>query len=583
MVAVDHGARLPDGVNSDKGVDRLHNTITKLMELRAEDYGTEKMALRKGWIQDVVEILDPHQNPNAYRCCQNVLVERGAVCVLVGLAERGVNDCVRGKALEALVRVAFGNERGAEAIAREPSLPQLMRTMCAGSEIPNRFAALQLAQAIAASHGPAVVHAVRGLVPDVALQLAECSFGMIPRAAVDVLVSCSFHCPDAVADVVPWSALAGLVAENETRPPWLSTDPLSVLTCGLLATNLLCVPEPPCEADASAQRLMAARLFEGRFAEYFLLALEAAVDRCEWPEGTGAFHSMGRLADSACIMASHGHSRKLVGAIPHLVRMIEDGLDANATRSALRALRSLCSDVASTEALLAQEIFRSEILEELHKSGDEHDATELLSYLSIAESMLLGAQAALDAAGASCQNAPSVFILAELFAAFAPLDREVQQEALFQALCSVPILPSAAHALASRASNVTFQAFAAHVYGTTQLCGLWPKHMEAVAAEWARLGDVPRLPSLATVTALFERSCKGNARVGGDVILEEVLPVLHLPVDGEVIEHAFAGIRGESLVFHSFATWISQVCSRVAEDELKKKIERESEEAGVSG
>lgn len=233
--------------------------------------------------------------------------------------------------------------------------------------------------------------------------------------------------------------------------------------------------------------------------------------------------------------------------------------------------------------MLSLEAFRVETLEGMHKCGDEPEATELLSHLSIAEAVLLDAQTALDAAGGKCQHAPRVYNLVEIFTAFVPLDCELQsKESVFQALCAVPIVPTAARVFAANVSNVSFRDFAEAVYGTKNLSGLWTDYMEEVVAEWDRLGDVPRLPSVSTITQIFDHSCKGGVNVGGDVILEEVLPMLHLPLDGEVMEQAFVGIRGASLGFKSFAMWVSQVCIRIVEDELKDKIAFESKEASMS-
>jgi hypothetical protein len=583
MGAFSHdGGCLPEGTASDKGADRLAIAITRLMGVPVEEYGTKKMTLRMAILQDISDILNPHDNPKAYKYCQVMLLDRGAVGPLVSLAQQGFNDAIRGKALETLVRVAFANERGATAFACDPNFPGMMGTLLATTaELPNRYTALQLAQAIAASSSEGSESAVvlRGLIGNIAAQILpqQCDFPILPRAAVEVLVSCSYHCPDAILEAVPWSLLASLVSECDARPQWLPIEPLTLLTCGLLATNLFKNSQDvtSSEVELDVQQFMVDRVLGGHFVEYFTLALEASVNRCEWPRGSGAFHSTARLLKTAQVLADHGHSGKLSSSIPHLIRLVEEDLDSSTTHSALRVLRSVCGDITCLDILLRLENFRGQTLEDMHKCGDETEATELLSFLSGAEAMLLLAQGAIEAAGTKCQNAPGVYSLVEIFTTLAPLDGELQgSEAAFQALCSVPILPAAAWAFATKASNLTFQSFAEAIYGTRHDSGLWFQNMEEVAAEWVCLGEVPRLPSFPAVVQLFDLSCKnGEKGAAGDILLEEVLPALHLPASGDAIEEAFSNIRGETLSFKSFALWVSQVCSRLANDELREREE----------
>jgi len=211
-------------------------------------------------------------------------------------------------------------------------------------------------------------------------------------------------------------------------------------------------------------------------------------------------------------------------------------------------------------------------LEVLHKSGDEADATELASYLTGTEAMLGVAQAALEESSAFVHNAPSVHALAEAFATVCHLDGELTMEELPKVLRLVPVGPMVAViAPIGKQQVFTFQNFAHRVYGTPTLLGWWPSLMEDTAALWAAPGRSARLPGLPDLVAFFEGAAKGASSIGGEALLEEVLPALGLPTEGQVAEQAFAEILGVgSLDLFHFAEWLSRFCARLSQLEQEE-------------
>jgi hypothetical protein len=322
---------------------------------------------------------------------------------------------------------------------------------------------------------------------------------------------------------------------------------------------------------------MAKRLAGGSFMGNFIMALENAVDRCAWPAGSTAFHSPARLAETARRLAEAGHQRHLVAAVAPLAKAVETSPDDRTTKAALRALRSLSWDVACLEHLLSLEDFRCEALESLHKSGEQAEATELASYLQGAEAMFCVAQAALDESRAFVPNAPSVRALAEAFATICRFDGELTVLDLPKVLALVPVGPISA-VIASlsggKRQELTFQDFAQHVYGTPTMLGWWPSLMEETAALWAAPGHSALLPGLLELVSLFEGAAHGASGVGGEALLQEVLPALGLPTEGEVAEEAFTEIHGEGLLdLHTFAMWLSCFCARVSQREEETALE----------
>merc|ERR1740129_462431 len=126
------------------------------------------------------------------------------------------------------------------------------------------------------------------------------------EALLDVLAACARRCPVSIVEALTWPLLASIVAEDEHRPGWLPQDPLYVLICGLLAVGLLDAPSAQDEHDEAHRRLMVLRLTTGHFSEYLVQALEAAVQECEWPAGSGAFYSATQLGEAVSALANHG-------------------------------------------------------------------------------------------------------------------------------------------------------------------------------------------------------------------------------------------------------------------------------------
>mmetsp|Transcript_42242 Transcript_42242/g.74068 ORF Transcript_42242/g.74068 Transcript_42242/m.74068 type:complete len:587 (+) Transcript_42242:70-1830(+) len=562
------GQALGDGNTTDKGLSQLQACAASLLELSPADYGENKAKSRLSSITDVCQLLDPMENPTAYRIIQDVAVEKGVITPLLGLAQRGPTDQIRSKSAEALARLAFGNESGVAAIATHPDFLSTVQQGLQRSQVAEQLSVLQLTQAVAARPPAEIGEVLKAVVTMVTPSMMSSSFEAVSQAVLDTLVSCSFSCPDAVVSAVSLPTIASLLSEGPDHPGWLPSEPLFVFICGLLATNVLSVPIETPEAEAARAQILN-RLSEGPFLGYFLQATDAAVERREWPADTAAYHSPARVALCAQQLADYGFRRCLLPTVGPFAKVIELSPDVSTTRLALKTLRNLCRDSVCIEAVLALEQFRSETLEMLHKSGDEPDATELLSYLTTVENMIQGAQAALDTSKSYCTLAPTVSQLADIFARFAPLDGELTFEQLPGPLSAVPIGPLAA-ALASmsgagKSQKFSLQSFGEHIYGTPMILGWWPSLMEQAAIERQALGEVPRLPDLAGLVALFERGAGGANKVCGNALLEVVLPAAGLPASGDVVDASFIELGfNPELQFPAFAQWFSKVCVDLA-------------------
>lgn len=557
------GSELPEGTSTSKGVDRVHVCVSALLELKPEEYCLPK-AKNKGTVLDEFSgLLDLTRNPSAYRLCQDAAIAHSGVTPLFGLAQNAPSDVIRAKALEVLARITFGNECSVAAVGPHDQFLPTVRNTLQNGQLSERIAALQLVQAVVASPCDEAKSTVPELLREVAPKLTAQPFHVISHSVIDVLVSCSFHCPRAVAEAVTWPLLTAMVSESSERPKWLPAEPLFVLVCGVLVLNCL-REELESEPATTASNAAALCLADGGFLAHLPLAMEAAVQRREWPQDTGAFHSPGHLAECAHKLAELGYRRQLRGTVEPLAKAVETSPETRTHHAALRALRSICMDPVCLEVLLTMETFRGETLEHLHRSGDEPEATDLLSFCTSVENYLNAAHETFDVSKPHCAYAPNVSELAEIFARFVPLDCEMDMDLLAKSLRDVPVGPSAA-VFASlsgggKAQKLNFQQFAEHIYGTPTLLGWWPSLMERAAAERYSLGDVALLPGLVGLLALFESSAGGDTKIGKDTLLQITLPTAGLPVEGVVVEDAFAELRfDEALEFPAFAGWVSKI------------------------
>jgi len=325
-------------------------------------------------------------------------------------------------------------------------------------------------------------------------------------------------------------------------------------------------------------------LSSGLFVEYFSCAMEAAASQTEWPCGSGAYHSPARLAKAVQNLTGLKFHRRLVAVVPQLARIVELSTDKHTDDAALVALRGLALDVECLEALIGLVDFRQDALRMLCDSGEHPEALELASFLLTIEDHFGAAQSALDASRAFMPNAPSVHQLAELFSCVGHLDEAVPIQNLLEAQRCVPIGPSVAlqSSLSSGASRAfTFQEYARQVYGTPMLLGWWPSMMESARlwkeAEANMAGPCSyTLPSLAELVALFERGSEGKSTLSVQMLLDDLLPALRLPVESQAVEEAFVALRGtERLRLEVFAQWLAELFARLAQDERKAAAEEE--------
>lgn len=570
---------LPAGNLTDKGLDRVNVCIKELLALSPEDYHQPKASNQRTNLDDIAELLDHQRNPGAYRICQDAVLDGLAVSPLLGLALKCANDAVCNKSVEVLARLAFGNARGAEAIASDPGFLEVIGSLLQRSG-PLRLAVLQLAQAVMASSAPVLAPVASEVVDHVAPLLGETTFQVLPLAALEVMISASFLCPERVALAVPASVLESMLAEDESRPAWLPADSQHVLVCGLLATNVILVSESVHDVGLGLSQRMSYHLGGGSFMETFACALEASAIKSEWPQGSGVFHSPGRLAHIVERLTRLGYHRRLVSAVPVLAQIVEVAPDKATTDAALVALRALSRDMECLKALLQLSDFRQSMLHVLCDSGEEVEAKELASYLITAEGVLESAQAILDEMNRFIPRAPGVHVLAELFSAFAPLDGELPAERLPEALRTVPIGPLAA-VQASLSGGAPprgfgFEDFTRHVYGTPTLLGWWPSLMENTAEAWEAALAAPgpsgfERPSLAQLVGLFEQGAEGKSTLGAATLLEQTLPSLGISPGRAAVEEAFARIRGqERLSQEEFGRWLGELYAGLAVEECEE-------------
>lgn len=558
------GDRLADGDQTDAGLDKIRSYLNNALDIKPEHYATPKATTKLTWLREITNLVDPAQNPCGFRICQGAVLERGAVGPLLGLAQNALSDAVVIKSLELLARTAFSNtEAAVKVVCHEAFLPTIHMVLLKG-EVPEKLTALQLAQAIGASStAPKVHEMLPKLVAEVTPMLTS-TFVVLARATFDVLVSISFGNPSAVLDALSWNTVASWLAVGREpgNAEWLDHDNLTQLACGYLAVNVLALPPSGSDSDYAPhfRQLTLEWLRTSNFLEFFVLAMEAAVTQREWPAHSGAYHSVSRLASMVSVLAGLGFRRELTRAVSPLASLVETSPDEATTRLGLLALRSLVDDFACLETFLPLGDFRSETLELLHKAGDEKEASDLLSYSTAAENALAAANATFEQSGLS--SPPNVKILAELFNEHAPMDGELSKTQLFAILSRVPIGPAKdveASLSGDKTCTFDFAAFAQRVYGSPTLLGWWPSLMEETHSMWST-PEFQELhpPRLTEVLSYYELGAKGMSGVTSDVILSEILPMWKKPVEGELVEDLFAEIRGETLKFKEFVSWMQQ-------------------------
>jgi hypothetical protein len=342
----------------------------------------------------------------------------------------------------------------------------------------------------------------------------------------------------------------------------------------LLVTNILSLParNPSSEDETEARQNLLDHLRSSSFLEFFVLAMRAAVSQQEWPAFSGAFHSVQRLTPLVSTLASLGFRRELVGVIAPLAQIVEVNLHERTMSAALLGLRSLIDDLSCLEEFLSLGQFRSEILEVLHKAGDEPEATDLTSRTIVAENALASAQATFEHSQGHLKNPPGVKFLAELFNKVSPMDGELTPAQLLQTLPQVPIGPVAdVQASLSGLKNCSFgfADFVQHIYGTPTLLGWWPHLMEDVSCMWNEpaFQDL-QPPPLVELLAYFELGAKGTTGLTSDIMLHEMLPAWGKTIEGELVEDLFAEIRGDTpLGFKEFAVWMQRYFVAVAKQQ----------------
>lgn len=578
------GQRLADGDNTDASLNKIRTYLKSALDVSPAEYASPKVTTNLTWLREIADLLDPIQNPSGFRLCQGAVVEHGGINTLLGLSQKAQSDGVVIKCLEVLARTAFGNmEAAAEVVSSEEFLPTIHVVLTKGKQ-PAKLTALQLAQAIAASStGPQVQEVLPKLLSEVVPLLSDKSFEVLPQATFDVLVSISFSAPAAIVESVPWPEVASWLSDSrETgRPSWLGHDNLTVLASGLLAANILALPisASASEHELEARQQMQRHLVNSSFLEFFVLAMEAAVSQQEWPAYSGAFHSVSRLTPVVSTLSGVGFRRQLVGVVAPLAKIVEFNPHERTTKMAILGLRGLVDDLSCLEEFLTLGQFRSEVLEVLHKDGDEPEATDLASCTTAAENVLASAQSTFEQSKGELKNPPSVKFLAELFNEQCAMDGELTRSQILQILPKVPVGPVAdVDASLSANSNCSFgfAAFAEHIYGTPTLLGWWPSLMEDVSCMWSDPAfQELQPPLLMELLSHYELGAKGTSGVTSDIILHEVLPQWGQTVEGELVEDLFAEIRGdEPLDFEEFATWMCRYFQAVKEQE-KQMMEAE--------
>jgi hypothetical protein len=242
------------------------------------------------------------------------------------------------------------------------------------------------------------------------------------------------------------------------------------------------LPEPPAdnEANAEAYQRMVSQLASGHFIEYLLHALQAASDNCAWPPESRAFHSIGKLAGAVDRMASMGYRQRLVDAVLPLTKAVETTPDSQ-TKICIVTLRNLSQDMHCLNVLLGCDQFRNEILELLHSSGEDKEATELASFLDSVENAFNYVGSLLSNAKAYNLHAPDVLQLAHLFNQFVPMDGELNDAALTEIQRMLPVGPVAELQTFHGSTDIgrmNFSVFCQCVYGSPQIRGWWPSLMK---------------------------------------------------------------------------------------------------------
>lgn len=364
---------------------------------------------------------------------------------------------------------------------------------------------------------------------------------------------------------------------------WLASSPLQIFLGGMLAVNALKVCEPGNEATAASQAELRELLTGGQFFKFLPLALDAAIERREWPLSSGAYHSPARLAcltqTLACLKLGFNDMNAI---LPLLAKAAENAYHEGASTVVAAALRALLqlsqADVGCLEIVLALTEFRAQVLDEISKTDDE-DACALLDYLNACETHIAAARAARDVCLTYCKHAPTVENLSRCFATCACLDQTITIAQATEAVRRVPVGPSSELAVLAYLTSMTFTDFAHQVYGTPEVLGFWPSLMEDIAAEREYMfeGDATlELPGLSDLLLAYELGSSGCTEgVLPDRLLSHVLPSLGLPSDDNLtVEAAFDEVKFEPpMVFKPFARWVHHLCLK-----LKQASEPQAEQ-----
>jgi len=569
------GLALPDGVCADTGASDICTHISAVESFVEEHaFVLAKAPIAKTALEGMRGTLDPKLNPDGYHLCQNVVLDSGrAIPQLLNILQFAPTDELRSMSIGVLLFTMFGNEEAAPAVALNSDFVPAVLSALQDRSLPLRLSALQLVQAVASSDDCRLSPVLPPLLTHLRPMLENQPFSALSMAALDAFISASFHCPSDVADILTWPFVAALISEDADRPNWLPLKPLEVLSCGLLAVNLLKDVKNTNTALESAQSHdMLPRLCRSAFIQFLALAFEAAVDRREWPLESGVFHSPRRLSLIVQILASTelGDVSGLVTVVEPLAKVVQGGQNAATIQEALRALLALCkADVGCLEAVLNLEAFWREHVFGMHQCG-ESDASALFEYLAVCDDHFSTARMRLELCQTYCNHAPSVPTLARVFARFAHFDEDMPRDQFAEALQAVPIGPTAN--VFYRVTTLSFATFAEQIYGTAEILGLWPNLMEDVTAYHAAAvagGDMPLLPTIAVMLSVFDMGAAGDVQgISPDKLLTKVLPAFALPgVDNQMVADAFSEVEFEGpMHFKAFVQWVSKLCLQLSKE-----------------
>eukprot|EP00929_Paragymnodinium_shiwhaense_P109686 TRINITY_DN7616_c0_g1_i3.p1 TRINITY_DN7616_c0_g1~~TRINITY_DN7616_c0_g1_i3.p1 ORF type:complete len:545 (+),score=89.91 TRINITY_DN7616_c0_g1_i3:461-2095(+) len=533
------------------------------------------------FLSSIAEFLDYRKNPSSYQMCQAAVLDFGENCeaifFILELSYHAPSDQVRTAAFAVLCLTMFDSWRAAQAVALSPNLVAAVAGGLA-HEMPHvRIAAIQLAHAVSAASGREVHNIIPQLVATMQVALSGQPFDAITVAALDMLVSASFHCADVVAKTATWQFILAAVREDEGRHAWLPVEPLKVFSCGMLAINVLAGSQPEVdesEETALVQQEMGQLLAAGHFFSYLTAALEAAVERREWPISSAAFHSPCRLARLCQAIAQQWLALDSMPAtLPLLARAVETCYpagQADAVAESLTALLSLArADVGCLETLLGLQDFTSGLLHELTQNGDEH-AGALSDYLQACSAELAHARSTRDVCLTYCQHAPALDHLSRCYARHACLNETITQEVARQVMASVPVGPAGSLDFSNQGDTLTFTQLADQLYGTPELLGFWPSLMEDIAsarADAIAANEALNLPELDALVAAYENASEGSVTTGiaPDRLLTFVLPAFGLPVeDNAAVEEAFDEVKFEGpMLFKPMVNWIIALCIKL--------------------